>query len=304
MYFRRAFSMLELVFVIVIIGILGKFGVELLANSYQQYIQSEIASRQAAESAYAVEFIAKRLEYRIKESVIVRKSADFNDFDSLEGHGNDTHEVLEWVGYDIEGLRGLQTTPLWSGIFNKETTFTTPNEVFSPATDTSQINTLISILSYGSSGINDAALFMMGDENDYLTGYGWNGNPVQDINQSMKAIQSDANVSKFLSNVTLPSGAISGFNTSNLINLDNQTYKLAWSAYAVVFDTTTNQLLFYYDYQPWNGDRYTDGRVSIIMNNVSTFLKGQEAKIMRIVVCTENQRFGDAYSVCKEKTIL
>ena len=39
---RFAFSMLELIFVIVILGVLSKFGVEFLAQAYNNFIFSKI----------------------------------------------------------------------------------------------------------------------------------------------------------------------------------------------------------------------------------------------------------------------
>ncbi|MBD3825184.1 MAG: protein containing prepilin-type N- cleavage/methylation domain protein, partial [Epsilonproteobacteria bacterium] len=39
---RAAFSMIELVFVIVALGIIGKFGVEFLAQAYNNYVYSSI----------------------------------------------------------------------------------------------------------------------------------------------------------------------------------------------------------------------------------------------------------------------
>lgn len=306
MLFKKAFTLLEVVFVIVIIGILSKFGVELLANAYQNFIQTEIVTRQSANSAYAVEMIAKRLQYRVKESVIIRYQADVNNgnwdqFVSLEGKSSDTQEIMEWVGYDVEGFRGFNgTTSLWSGIYDRNATFNDPTEVWSPSTNTTSVNKMIDILSYGDSGIGVAALYFMGDSSD-VNGFGWDGNALE-MNQTLKPIRADTNTSIFLAD---PSPTGQDFTITNLLNLDDQSYKLVWSAYAIVYDYDAGELWFYYDYQPWEGQTYlSDGKRALIMDNVSTFKKGQEAHIMRIVVCTKNPKFGEEYSVCKEKTIL
>ena len=52
--FRNAFTMLELIFVIVIIGILSKFGVEFIAQSYKGFIVSNINNTLQSQSATAV----------------------------------------------------------------------------------------------------------------------------------------------------------------------------------------------------------------------------------------------------------
>ena len=75
MRIRNAFTMIELIFVIVIMGIIGKFGVEFLVQAYNSYIASSINNTLQYNSGAAVEFIATRLQDRIKDSVIVRTGA-------------------------------------------------------------------------------------------------------------------------------------------------------------------------------------------------------------------------------------
>lgn len=66
---RFAFTMLELIFVIVVMGILGTYGVEFLARAYESFIFSKINYDLQSKSGATVEFISKRLEHRIKRSV-------------------------------------------------------------------------------------------------------------------------------------------------------------------------------------------------------------------------------------------
>jgi len=83
-------------------------------------------------------------------------------------------------------------------------------------------------------------------------------------------------------------------------------YQLAWTAYAVELQAGGN-LVLWYDYQPWRGDDYTDGRNDILMQNVSTFQFKAVGSVVKIQVCVESEIIdgsddGD-YSLCKEKTI-
>jgi len=175
---RFAFTMIELIFVIVIMGIIGKFGVEFLAQAYKSFIFSKINHELQSSSEATVELIAKRLEGRIKDSVIARL-AD-KSFDAIGDVDNTkTYVVLEWVGSDTDGFRGISNAtrphlPNWSAIIDLDEG--NSSILVSPATDTAKVNQLISILSAGTTDINDSALFFIGANSDVKTDYGWDRN--------------------------------------------------------------------------------------------------------------------------------
>jgi len=171
------------------------------------------------------------------------------------------------------------------------------NRLISPQTDTRKTNKLIQLLSYGNSDINDSALYFIGANNDIKTGYGWDGN-LSMINKqegSMHPIHSSASKDEFIP-------AISNFKSAY------EYYKLAWSAYAIVYTNSSKQhmgtLTLYYDYQPWKGESYTNGKSAIIMQNVSTFQFISIGSIIKIQVCTKSDLISkEDYSLCKEKSI-
>lgn len=65
------------------------------------------------------------------------------------------------------------------------------------------------------------------------------------------------------------------------------------------------QLWLYYNFQPWNGQTYTDGNSSILMNNVATFRYMSVGSLIKIQLCVSdaNISHGGGYSICKEQTI-
>ena len=311
---RAAFTFIELIFVIVIIGILAKYGVEFFAQAYRNYIYQQIASKLQDTSSSALELIAGKLQYRIRDSVIVRDLSNTNwvtNFKALEGkHSTFGYDVLEWIGYDIESFRGnANAQPLWSGIIDKEYAHSTPvpADIYTPGTDTSAINTNIKILSGGRSSINDSAIYIMSSESDVKSDYGWSGIPINDQNHAMHPIHvSTAGLDHFASANAQNFAALNS-------SLKDARYKLCWSAYAVVFDPIRRRLWLYYDYQPWHGEKFMQGRRVLIMDKVSTFRKRQSFGVIKIQVCTVNE-FDDRnvstaraeqenISVCKEKTI-
>ena len=307
----KAFTMIELIFVIVIMGILAKFGVEFLAQAYNSFIHSKINNTLQGQSETAVEFVANRLQYRIKDSVIARESND--SFSGLSGYSARTAPILEWVGSDIEGFRG-DSMPHWSGVidFAQSTAFS----LKSPETNTTAIDVLIDVLSDTNSSINDAALYFVDSDNDVKNGYGWDfaTGPFTDQNGTvMHPIKKHAT----LEDVFIPRNANTGAE-NNLTNVDvSDYYKLAWTAYAVGisdYNTTdgknTGTLRLYYDYQPWNGDTYlhkrngAETKSQIIMQDVSTFQFMAIGSLIKIQVCVKSNLLKDEeYSICKEKTI-
>jgi len=292
---RWAFTMIELIFVIVVMGIIGKFGAEFLAQAYRSFIFSSVNNSLLSKSASAVEFIGSRLQYRIKDSVIARagKAGTATGIGSASGTG---FTVLEWVSTDIDGYRST-TVPNWSGIADLD-----PGQALgvieSPATNTGAIDALISTLSYGDTGVNDAALYFIGSNSDITTGYGWNG-ALADQTGAMHPINTTGVATQF---APPTAGDFTGIDIY-------EYYKLAWTAYAIEHDAN-GDLILHYDYQPWNGDSIAagDSKTAIIMEDVSTFQFMAIGSIIKIQVCTQSDIVdGDndagGYSLCKEKTI-
>ena len=289
---KSAFTLLELIFVIVIIGILSKFGIELLFQAYKNFIFSNVNNALQSNSAAAVETIASRLQYRIKDSVIARE-AD-GTFKALSGYTDGTATILEWVGSDIDGFRG-DSLPMWSGIIDLRHPNTNESVLVSPGTNTGALNTLIEVLSNGGSDINDSALYFIGSDSDIKTGYGWDGN-LTAINTQNGAMHPIHSVNGQPTQFAPALGDFTGIDVY-------EYYQLAWSAYAVVHTPADGNLTLYYDYQPWQGDGYANanGKV-VLMENVDTFRFRAVGSIVKIQVCVKTDLMGD-YSLCKEKTI-
>jgi hypothetical protein len=301
--------MIELIFVIVIMGILAKFGVEFLAQAYNNFILSKTNNALQSKSASAVETIASRLQYRIKDSIIARENT--LNFQGLPSSTyGDNARVLEWIASDIEGFRGHEwplhsghSWPLWSGIIDLKAS--TATLLKSPESNTTALNTQIKALSHGSgTDINDTALYFVGSNSD-IDGYGWGG-AITDQNSAMHPIKA-AGIDEFIpvNGATKESNSFAGIDVYEF-------YQLAWTAYAVVHSEDGN-LSLHYDYQPWNGDTYlvkADGSATknnLIMQNVSTFRFKAIGSVVKIQVCVKsdiiNGNEDGGYSLCKEKTI-
>ena len=310
---RKAFTMIELIFVIVIMGIIGKFGVEFLAQAYQNFISSSINNRLQSNTTSAVEFISSRLQYRIKASTIARETNGATPpYTLLSDYFTATAPILEWVGADIDGLRGT-TTPHWSGIIDLNSTISHATALRSPGTNTGNLNTHISTVSNGSANINDAAIYFVNpDAIPSAEGWGWDGNGAgfdTQINDpanpnQIHPIRSTGTVTDFLPQ----RGDKTATNTLAGVEAF-EFYQLAWSAYAVGiapadWDGQKGTLRLWYNYQPWQGEVYTDGNSSVIMEDVSSFRFIASGSLVKIQVCVKSDLLADEeYAICKEKTV-
>ena len=291
---KRAFTMLELIFVIVIMGIIGKFGVEFVARAYESFIYSKINNDLQAKSASAVEFIAKRLEHRIKASTIARNTttATYNSVNDV-GLSDPDATVLEWIATDIDSFRGT-TQPSWSAVI--DLTATTSNIIVSTATEFNTTNAQISILSYTPTvGINDSAVYFIGS-NITANPWGYNG-AILDQNQTLHPIQLGANIDEIRPRFANFAGDIYEY------------YKLAWTAYAIElgdYDDVLKigNLYLYYNYRPWNGETYlANGTKVLLAEGINTFRYRSAGSLIKIQVCAKSDLTGEEHALCKEKTV-
>lgn len=272
---RKGFTLLELIFVIVILGILSKFGADILYKIYENYIYSNTFNRLQNQSEAAVKQIANRLQYRIKDSTIARAGTAGAPHGIGENiTGTDT---LEWIGTDIEGWRGTASqAPDWSGFID----LADSNETLLDSPGTAAL-------------AGDLAIFFIGSDID-LEGsdFGWDGAAITSQDAAMHRVDIAT-----AGQITPTVGNFSGIDVY-------EYYQLARSAYAVHLDNNGN-LILYHDYQPWSGETMTDGVPSLIMEDVSSFKFTSMGDILILQICVSDNNITGVggYSICKEKVV-
>lgn len=308
---RNAFTMVELIFVIVVMAIVGTIGVEIFRNTYDAYLSSSVNQRLQSETELALKQIANRLQYRIRDSLIAREtSGTAGYFNGLSGYyppGNPDRNatVIEWVGYDIDGWLGdgTSTLPTWSGFIDVNDLIN-PSTLSSPGSDlrsTGRANAVIASL--GNSDVNDSALFFTGANTNVLKDYGWKTADYNISNTAAHPIGFAAALEQIATN---------GYTFSGMDVYEQ--YKLAWTAYALELrdsdgDGRSDDLLLYYDYQPWHGETYdVNGTSALLIDNVTTFKFQAIGDIIKVQLCIDNNATGNIpahqhYSLCKEKVI-
>ncbi len=267
---KRAFSLVELIFVIVILGIIASMGSEMIAKVYSQYIVQRGQHRASLKTELAALQIANRLAAAIPGTVFRRigetgATEGVNNAMLLDSTGN-SYSVLQWVGADMDSFSAT-ATPGWSGFCDVEASSGTAIET--PGSDLTSSTTIITNLAGGTLPTNSPSLYFPYDLNDY------------------NATITDTDT------ITL-----GGTGASRII----EHYKLAWSSYALVIDGN-DDLYLHYNFSPTPGIAI-GGTKSLIMKDISTFKFKGAGRTIRFKICKEEQ-IGEDFNItaCKEKAV-
>ena len=114
---KNSFTLIELIIVIVIMGILSNITFDILSKVYKNYLYTKEMNKINSKLDLTMELIAKRLQDRIKNSVIVTKypakwtdsdedKVDFKSISELEDGDND-YKIIEWINKDYEAKNGM-----------------------------------------------------------------------------------------------------------------------------------------------------------------------------------------------------
>ncbi len=275
---KNAFTMIELIFVIVVLGIVSSIGAEIIANVYKNYVLQRAQHSASIKSELATLQIANRLRYAIPGTVVrIKKnsssgSISFEDVTQPFSGNSEDYIGLEWVAYDGDSFETAKN-PGWSGFC--DVTPSTQDKLITPGSNLNLTDTVIQKLSGGDKSIADTYIY-------FPDAFDTNGLPkAYAIDKS-----SDGNIS---------------FDSSS--DFVEEHYKLAWSAYALVVEN--GDLYLYYDFDATAQSDYTQGKKRLMMKHITTFKFKGEGGVVRFKVCKE-ETIGDTdknITACKEKAV-
>jgi len=283
---RKGFSMVELVFAIVVLGIVSSIAAQIIVKVYENYITQRALHRTSSKTELVASQLVNRLAYAIPDTIIARLNA--STFNSINVVSAKTYSILEWVGYDAESFNYTQA-PGWSGFCD---------------VDASSLNTLVT------SGST------LGNADDVIGHL--SGTDAKTLGNSAVFFPNtfDENSIGYAGQTGTTSVSTVDSGTGSTLTLDAPTsgtrtitehYKLAWSAYAIVPVQQTNGLYtlnLHYNFQPWDGDPYTNGTQTTLIRNVSVFNFTGTGNTIRFKLCTQ-ENIGGTYPIttCKEKAV-
>jgi len=259
-----AFTLIEVVFVIVVLGIVASLGSEIIAKVYQGYIVERSEYRANIKTELAINEIANRLRYAIKGTVVARQSTTATPV-AISSVGSSDNKVLQWVAYDGDSFEAIEDDsnrkPGWSGFCDLKAS--SQDTVVTPGSNLNLAQTIVSKL--GGDISNSVIYFKTG--------------PNYDVRQV------DGN------QITLDDNATE----------ITERYQLAWTSYALSVEN--GDLYLYYDFTPKTGASLADANKSLLLKHVTNFrFKGTEGSI-RIKICKE-EKIGDGnVTSCKEKVV-
>jgi len=289
---KSAFTLLEVSFVLAILGIIMTMGSEIILVIYQGYFLQKSLYTMQNHTALASTQIANRLAYSIKGTVIARK--DEYHFKALKNITGEKYPILEWMGYDREGFTFLGTKdrrPAWSGYCDLNAS--SLNILFSPGSKFTELENIHQHLSTHYKGVSDEAIIFTQHPNiAHEIAY-------RENKRSNRHIHPIENI------INDHSLRLKNKHTRTM----KEHYQITRTAYALVPENIRTHLgkkvfdlVLYYNYQPWKDEYYTQGKHQILIPNISLFIFKASGDTLQFKLCQKAS--STTIQSCKEKTIL
>jgi len=159
---KKAFSLIEVIFVLIILGIVASISSQIIIQVYETYITQRAIYNVSTKTELAINQIVNRLTYSILDSGIAKdptNSANYKLLTDLTLTTDKDLTILEWIGYDNDNF-SASITPYWSGVANCDTATISPFGAFdtfdTPGSQLGNVDTIIKNLSNNQVSLNSA----------------------------------------------------------------------------------------------------------------------------------------------------
>ncbi len=309
---KKSFTLIEVIFVIVILSIITLVGIRIVGELYKRdYLVKQISKFEFL-SQQTADILSERLYNRIPLTVIGYNPSS-HDFKYIGDIGSDdNYTVFEWISDSFDAKKELNLSGfidlydskkpiLYARDFHKDFIQNVEQNKF----DTSKkLEDLTAVIFAGS--------FDRGEEaslDDYNNSFGWHGNKhkyvyrIDEINQSGNdaniSLKDDAN--RIYEKFYLVDGAYA-------IALKRDLNKSAWKCSNSWDNFKKNDLLLFYNYRPWDGDTFCadnngtpEGNVTLLLNNVNGFKITSVNSHLVLLINLKSSKADINISVSKQK---
>lgn len=301
---RNGFTMIELLFVIVVLGIVGGIALQTIRQYFDGIFKSQIYTQRINEADHILEQLSKQFENAIELSIVnMDQDAADNALvgtcigdPSVETESVAHDYTVAFIGVDIDSLN-IAGKPGWSE--KAKSTFT-GTSLTSDDVNYSKADAMITAF-YPTSNLVNSAIYNHQGKNDSCSNFfTLNGNAYYTITGLVG------------NTLTLTNNA-----GSTIIKEDDRGQKyLLRSGYA--FRVLNNgQFVMFSNFRPWKGEKYNTGKQSILGENVASFYAdfnktnsfNDRGSIWRLKVCmrgleqnlTTNDNASNA--ICRERRV-
>ena len=323
---KRAFTLLELVVVIVVLGIIAMMSFNAIMNIYSNYFQTRTVNELETQTEIALEQISKRLEHRIKPSVIARKTD--GDFLALNDSGvtlAQDYEILEFIPYAYEIFNDVISLDANDNVIEqggKEGRYSGYADLAksSPATGlispgsnfTTGVVETIKDLTCKDDTRNSKCVDFKNKDGGVVAIF---SDVYYNVQSSFGYSNGTVPVSLDIAKVGVKGGQsglngdtleISGFGGKQI----SEQYHLAYTANAIVPEQSQSQadkdngvfdLNLYYNYKPWMGQGYKTGEKATLVKNVTRFVFTEKNGVIVLKLCMRAKN--SEITICKSKAV-
>ncbi|WP_103651760.1 prepilin-type N-terminal cleavage/methylation domain-containing protein [Campylobacter concisus] len=321
---KKAFTLLELVVVIVVLGIIAMMSFNAIMNIYSNYFQTRTVNELETQTEIALEQISKRLEHRIKPSVIARKTdGEFFALNDNRVNLDANYEILEFIPYAYEIFNDVISLDANDNVIEQggkagrysgyvDLAKSSPaTGLISPGSNftTGVVETIKDLTCKDDTRNSKCVDFENKDGGvvaifydvyyDVQNSFGYKGISNLDIAKvGVKGGQSGLNGDTL---------EISGFANKQI----SEQYHLAYTANAIVPEQSADpkdtangvfDLNLYYDYRPWMGEKYKqNGEKATLAKNVTRFVFTEKNGVIVLKLCMRAKN--SEITICKSKAV-
>lgn len=311
MEMKRAFTLLELVVVIVVLGIIAMMSFNAIMNIYSNYFQAKTVNELETQTEIALEQISKRLEHRIKPSVIARKTdGDFLALNDNRVNLDAKYEILEFIPYAYEIFNDVPSGSNKAGRYSGYADLAKSSPatgLISPGSNFStEVVETIKDLTCRDDTRNDKCVDFTKKDGGVVAifsdiyynvqdSFGYKGDITKLDIAKVGVKSTDGNTLE-----------ISGFDGKQI----SEQYHLAYTANAIVPEQSADpkdaangvfDLNLYYDYRPWMGQGYKNGEKATLAKNVTRFVFTEKNGVIVLKLCMRAKN--SEITICKSKAV-